>query len=66
MPLMQPVRRREQHRICPGIDKKYGQGVIEELEVLKHQESHWTDFEYKTMIDYYNQKVKKLHADKGI
>ena len=49
-----------------GLIKKYGQGVIEELEVLKHRESRWTEFEYKAMIDYYNQKVKKLHEDKGI
>lgn len=49
-----------------GLVKRYGQGVIEELEVLKHQESHWTDFEYKTMIDYYKRKAQKLKQGKGL
>ena len=49
-----------------GLIKKYGQGVIDELEILKHQESHWTEFEYKSLIEHYKQKVKELHENKGI
>lgn len=49
-----------------GLIKKYGLYIIEELEVLKHQSSHLTDFEYQVLINEYTQKVKQLHADKGI
>ena len=49
-----------------GLIKKYGQAVIEELEILKHQHSHLSDFDYKVLIDLYTQKVKQLHEDKGI
>lgn len=49
-----------------GLTKKYGQGIIEDLEILKHQHSHLTDFEYQVLIDNYTQKVKQLHEDKGI
>ena len=49
-----------------GLIKKYGPDIIEELEVLKHQSSHLTDFEYQVLIKEYTQKVKQLHEDKGI
>lgn len=31
---------------------------IEELEILKHQHSQRSDFDYKVLIDLYTQKVK--------
>lgn len=49
-----------------GLIKKYGPGIIDELEILKHQESHLSEFEYKVLIDHYSKKVKELHENKGI
>ena len=49
-----------------GLIKKYGASVLEELEVLKYQESHLSEFEYKVLIEHYTKEVKRLHEDKGI
>lgn len=49
-----------------GLVRKYGQQVIEELEILKHQASHLSEFDYKILIAHYSKKVKELHENKGI
>lgn len=49
-----------------GIIKKYGYGVIDELEIQKHQYKKYSAFEYEILIKHYQQKVKELHANKGI
>lgn len=49
-----------------GLIKKYGASVLEELEVLKYQESQLSEFEYKVLIEHYTKEVKRLHEDKGI
>ncbi len=49
-----------------GLIKKYGPGVIDELEVLKHQESHLSDFDYEVLIKHYQKEVKRLKEEKGL
>lgn len=36
-----------------GLVEKYGKGVLEELEVMKHNRSKYTRFELKALIDHY-------------
>jgi len=47
-----------------GLVKKYGASIIDELYVKKHHTSKLTDFEAKTMIDYYKEEVKRLKETK--
>mgnify|MGYP003563457137 CR=1 FL=1 len=49
-----------------GLVAKYGDGIIEKLEVLKNQTTKYSEFEYKVLIDYYKEQVKTLHKEKGI
>ncbi|MBD9179512.1 MAG: recombinase [Odoribacter splanchnicus] len=49
-----------------GIIKKYGIGVIDELEVLKYQTTSFSEFDYQVMIKYYQDKVKQLKKEKGL
>lgn len=49
-----------------GLVAKYGDGIIEKLEVLKNQNTKYSEFEYKVLIDYYKEQVKTLHKEKGI
>jgi hypothetical protein len=43
-----------------GLIKKYGEGVLNELDMLKHQVSKMTEFEGKLLIKHYKVKVKEL------
>lgn len=47
-----------------GLIKKYGQGIIDELEVLKYQTSKFSEFDYKVMIQDYSKKVKEFQKEK--
>ena len=49
-----------------GLIKKYGPGVIDELWVIKGQESHLSAFDYKVLIDLYKREVKRLKQEKGL
>jgi len=48
-----------------GLIKKYGEGVLDELEVLKYQTSKMSVFEMEVLIDEYNKQVKELMETKG-
>lgn len=43
-----------------GLIKKYGEGVLNELDMLKHQVSKMTEFEGRLLIKHYKKKVKEL------
>lgn len=44
-----------------GLIKKYGRGVIEELDVIRSiKQNPWGTFEYKAMIKFYQQKIKEF------
>lgn len=49
-----------------GLIRKYGTQVIDELEILKHQESHLSDFDYEVLIKHYQKEVKRLREEKGL
>ena len=48
-----------------GIVKKYGESVLDELLVLKHQTSKFSVFEMEILIEEYKKKVKELEKEKG-
>ncbi len=41
-----------------GLIRKYGEGILDELDWLRHQTSKMTKFEYETLIKYYKEKTK--------
>jgi len=43
-----------------GLIKKYGEGVLTELEVKKNNVTKLTDFEGELLVKYYRRKVKEL------
>lgn len=43
-----------------GLVRKYGDGILNELDMLKHQVSKMSDFEGKLLIKHYKGKVKEL------
>lgn len=43
-----------------AIDKKWGEGTAEMLEIKKHNKVKMTKFEYEHLIKEYKQKVKEL------
>jgi hypothetical protein len=43
-----------------GLIKKYGPGIIEELEIKKSRSNNWSHFEYEILIKEYKEKVKKM------
>lgn len=49
-----------------GLIKKYGAGILDELEILKNQTSRYSNFDLQVLINEYTKKVKQLHEDKGI
>ncbi|MDR1346817.1 MAG: recombination protein NinG [Prevotellaceae bacterium] len=42
-----------------GLIKKYGEGVIQYLEIKKHNTAKYGKFEYQTLIKYYTEKIKQ-------
>lgn len=48
-----------------GLIKKYGQGIIDELYILKKSSSKLSDFELNILIDHYKKEVDKLLKEKG-
>lgn len=49
-----------------GLIKKYGPGIIQELEIIKGQCTKYTDFEYRVLIAHYTKEVKQLKQQKGL
>jgi len=43
-----------------GIIKKYGEGVLIELEIKKHSVSKLSFFEYEVLITHYQKEVEVL------
>lgn len=48
-----------------GLVKKYGQSVLDELDVMKCHTSKLCDFEGKILIKFYKDKVKELKKQKA-
>ena len=49
-----------------GLDKKYGTGIIEELELAKSNTLPLGKFELKIIADYYHQRFNELKKEKGL
>lgn len=49
-----------------GLDKKYGTGIIEELELAKRNTLPLGQFELKIIADHYRKKFNELKKEKGI
>lgn len=49
-----------------GVDRIYGDGTWEKLEISSKQVCKRDKFEYDVMTDYYLAEVKKLCSQKGI
>lgn len=50
-----------QHDYAKGLIKKYGHGVIDELDLIRSfPQNPWTRFEYEVMIKNYTEKVRAL------
>jgi hypothetical protein len=43
-----------------GLVKKYGEGVIQYLEIKKHNTAHFSSAAYEALIKEYQQKIKQL------
>lgn len=51
------------HGYEKGLIKKYGPGVIRELEILKSiKQNPWTAFEISVLIDHYEKRTEALHG----
>jgi hypothetical protein len=48
-----------------GLIKKYGEGILDELQLKKNQTSKITDFEAEILVKYYRAQVKNLKAEKN-
>lgn len=48
-----------------GIKKKYGEGIVDQLESCKHLTMKFTEFELKVMIDNYRRLNKILISNKS-
>jgi 5-methylcytosine-specific restriction endonuclease McrA len=48
-----------------GLIKKYGKGIIDELEVKKHSVSRTTESEYRLLVNHYKVEVMELKKVKG-
>jgi len=50
-----------QHDYAKGLIKKYGEGIIDELDVIRSlPQNPWMHFEYEMMIKTYQQKLKEF------
>ena len=51
----------EKYKIA--IDKKWGDGTAEILEIKKYNRTKWTRFEYIAMIEHYREQVKLMERE---
>ena len=49
-----------------GLEKKYGPGIIEQLEVAKRRTLPMGKFELGVISDHYREKFKELKKEKGL
>ena len=49
-----------------GLEKKYGPGIIEELELAKRNTLHLGQFELNLIAEHYKQKFNELKKEKGL
>lgn len=49
-----------------GLIKKYGESVIDELDMLKHSISKINNYEFEILIDHYKKEVDRLLKEKGL
>ncbi len=49
-----------------GLEKKYGEGIIEQLEAAKNRTMKMGRFELKHITDYYRDKFNQLKKLKGL
>lgn len=49
-----------------GLIEKYGEQRVIILEALKNQTRHYSDFEYRELIKYYQALCDKLKKEKGL
>jgi len=49
-----------------GLEKKYGPGIIEELELAKRNTLHLGQFELKLIAEHYRGKFNELSKEKGL
>ena len=49
-----------------GLEKKYGPGIIEELEIAKRNTIHLGQFELKLIAAHYRQRFNELKKEKGL
>ena len=49
-----------------GLEKKYGPGIIEELELAKRNTIHLGQFELKLIAEHYRQRFNELKKEKGL
>jgi len=48
-----------------GLEKKYGPGIIEKLELAKRNTLHLGDFELKIIAEHYREKFNELMEENG-
>jgi len=48
-----------------GLVRKYGTGILDELDVMKHQSGKLTDFDGELLIKHYKEQVKILKKSKA-
>ena len=49
-----------------GLVKKYGEGILEKLELAKHRTVHMGEFKLKVIADYYRMKFNQMKKLKGL
>jgi len=49
-----------------GLERKYGPGIIEELEIAKRNTLHLGEFELKLIAEHYREKFNELKKEKGL
>jgi hypothetical protein len=53
-------------RYKENLDKKYGEGTWDLLELMSRQKSKMTQFDVTILTDYYSKEVKKLKKQKEL
>jgi hypothetical protein len=49
-----------------NMDKKYGPGTWDKMEVAARGTVKWSAFILQNNIDYYSQKVREIKEDRGM
>ena len=49
-----------------GLERKYGPGIVEELEIAKRNTIHLGQFELKLIAAHYRQRFNELKKERGL